>query len=162
MPVNQNTFIQYGEWGIKLKNRYWKFTIKFLLYSIISFLLAAFATVLLAYGFYKIFDDTAVRIQVHWFVSIIQGFSVLSLALIFILLAIAVTLMWIFTRHTTKRMHGISIAISQMREDNFRVLLPNDQSDSLGEIEQGINALAGQVQDTLTQRKEIEAVRKSC
>ncbi|MFT3984358.1 MAG: HAMP domain-containing sensor histidine kinase [Lachnospiraceae bacterium] len=141
-----------------MKNRYWKFTIKILIYALISLFLAVLATGLLAYGYYKIFDNALVRAQVQWFVSVVEGVFSPAWGLIYIVVAlpIAVALMWIFARQTTRRMNGISTAVSQMREGSFRVLLPNDNGDSLGEIEQGINALAGQVQDSQGERKEVE------
>ena len=158
MPASPNISIRYGEWGIKLKNKYWKFTIKFLLYSVISLILAVNITGILAYGYYKIFDSALVRVQVMWIVSFVKDFLTSSVGLIFTFIALLITamLMWLFTRRTTQRMSAISNTVSQMRKGDYRVLLPNDLNDSLGKIEQGINSLAGQVQDNLSERKEIE------
>lgn len=158
MPASPNISIRYGEWGIKLKNKYWKFTIKFLLYSVISLILAVNITGILAYGYYKIFDSALVRVQVMWIVSFVKDFFTSSVGLIFTFIALLITamLMWLFTRRTTQRMSAISNTVSQMRKGDYRVLLPNDLNDSLGKIEQGINSLAGQVQDNLSERKEIE------
>lgn len=141
-----------------MKNRYLKFTIKILLYSVISLILGAIATGILAYLYYKIFDSVIVRVQIIWIISFVKTFFTDTVGLVYIAvtLLIAAVLVGLLTRKTTKRMNSILNAISQMRKGDYRVLLPNDISDSLGEMEQGINALAGQVQDSFDERREVE------
>ncbi|WFR57537.1 ATP-binding protein [Anaerocolumna sp. AGMB13025] len=144
-----------------MKNKFWKFTLIILLYAILSLFLGSLATLVLAYGYYKLFDNALVRLEVRWLVSVAEGLFSPGWCLVYmaVTLFIAVILMWLFTRRTTKRMSGISSAVWQMREGSFRVLLPNDYKDSLGQIEQGINALAAQVQDSQGERKEAEQAK---
>ncbi|WMJ89760.1 sensor histidine kinase [Anaerocolumna sp. MB42-C2] len=144
-----------------MKNRFWKFTIKILVYAIISLFLGGLTTLLLAYGYYKLFDNALVRIEVLWLVSVAEGIFSPGWCLVYITVTLlfAVVLMWVFTRRTTKRMDGILTAVSQMREGSYRVLLPNEYKDSLGQIEQGINALAVQVQDSQGESKEVEQAK---
>lgn len=53
-------------------------------------------------------------------------------------------------------MNAIYNAVLQIQKGEYNVLLPNDNRGDLGELEQNINSLAIQINDTLNQQKESE------
>ena len=76
-----------------------------------------------------------------------------------IALVIAASLVFLFTRRITRRMDAIKNAITKIRSENYRILLPNVLNDSLGAVEKGLNALAGQIQDGVNERTEVEQAK---
>jgi signal transduction histidine kinase len=85
------------------------------------------------------------------------GLSTYSWYFVFLtIILLAVCLNYLFTRRTTKRLNAILNAVLQIQKGEYNVLLPNDNRGPLGELEQNINLLAIQINDTLNQRKEIE------
>lgn len=78
---------------------------------------------------------------------------ILWLGMIITILALVYFLL---TKSTIKRLDDIRQAIAQIRKGEYRVLLPNDKKDSLGVLENDINAMAMEIEDSFMTRKEIE------
>jgi signal transduction histidine kinase len=125
---------------------------------VVSIFLSVLSMAVLVYATYKIFDLEAVRRTVRGLYSFLN--ALLSAYPWYLILPAVVLLSGLInhllTRRTTKRMNAIMNAVSQIRKGEYHVLLPNDNSDLLGELEHSVNALAIQINDTLRRRKEIE------
>ena len=144
-----------------MKSKFWKQTIKLLLYTFLSLVLAVLATGILAYAYYKIFDDPAIRQQVISLFYTLRYIFTYSYGYFYIAIALVIAAIFVifFTRRTTRRMDAIQNAVTQINNENYRVLLPNDMNDSLGIIEKELNALAGKIQDGLNERAEFEQAK---
>jgi signal transduction histidine kinase len=129
-----------------------------MLIAIASILLSILATVAISYATYKIFDLEDLRDTVHWlytwFDIFIRRHPWYFIFLFIILLAGG--FYYLLTKRTTNRMNAILNAVLKIQKGEYHILLPNDNGDPLGELEQNINLMAIQVNDTLNQRKEIE------
>lgn len=140
-----------------MKNRFWKFSAKYILLAVVSLLLSVVVIAALSYATYKIFDLEELRRTMKLLYNFFDDASTFSLYfVIMLILGLAVFINYLFTNRTTKRMSAIHNAILQIQKGAYNVLLPNDNRGALGELEQNINALAIQINDTLIQRKEIE------
>lgn len=140
-----------------MKNKFRMFSTKFTLIAVVSILLSGLIIIFGAYVTYKIFDIKDLRDAVQWFYRIFDIASTFFLYLIlFLAIPLAVFINYFFTKRTTNRMNATLNAVLQIQKGEYHVLLPNDNRDSLGELEKSINLLAIQINDTLNQRKEIE------
>jgi signal transduction histidine kinase len=129
-----------------------------MLMSIAGVLLSAMIIVFVLWATYKITDSEGLRSAVQWLYRIFDVFMLNDpiLYVIPIILALAVLVNYLLTLRTTRRMNAVLGAVMQIQNGEYNVLLPNDNNDSLGELERNINLLAIQISDTLSQRKEIE------
>ena len=141
-----------------MKNKFWKFSVKFMLIAVASILLSVLLVAAIVYTTYKIFDLEDVRAVTRWIFQVFGAFlSTFPLFFVFpLIVLLAGIINYLFARRTTTRMNAILNAVLQIQKGEYHVLLPNDNSDSLGELERNINLLAIQISDTLNQRKEIE------
>jgi signal transduction histidine kinase len=132
--------------------------VKFIAIASASILLAIALVAVLAFAEYKLLDLQELRISVHWmaenFIRFISTPSLLAGLLFTVLLAGIIN--YLLTKRTTMRMNAIHNAILQIRQGEYHVLLPNNNNDSIGELERSVNALAMGISDTLDRRKEIE------
>lgn len=141
-----------------MKNKYWKLTIKLLLYSALSLILGMAATALIYYAAYKIFDLQGGRYYVIRAYELFREFIREMPWLLWVCMTIAIlaAVYFILTKSTVKRLGNIQKAISQIRNGEYRVLLPNDKTDCIGELERDINAMATQIESTFRTKEEIE------
>lgn len=141
-----------------MKNKFWKFSAKFMIIAVASALLSVLLVAAIVYTTYKIFDLEDLRTTARWMFRVFGVFFT-TYPLYFsypIIVLLAVIINYLFARRTTTRMNAILNAVLQIQKGEYHVLLPNDNNDSLGELERNINWLAIQINDTLNQRKEIE------
>ncbi|MDR1892506.1 MAG: HAMP domain-containing histidine kinase, partial [Oscillospiraceae bacterium] len=73
-----------------------------------------------------------------------------------IILSLAFLLNFIFTRKTARRMNAIFETVSDIRENEYRVTLPGDNADILGDLERGINEMAMRIEGSFNELKEAE------
>ena len=141
-----------------MRNKYWRLTIRLMFISMLSLLLAVMATGVIYYMVYKTLDIPGLRKSAIWAAEIVLLFFerfpwYLALPVILVL---AVLLNFIFTRKTANRMNAIFNAVSNIRENEYRVKLPAGNPDSLGDLERGINEMALQITDSFNERKAVE------
>jgi signal transduction histidine kinase len=141
-----------------LKNKFWKFSVQFMILAVVSILLSALIIVFALWAAYKLFDSESLRsvAQQLYRVSNIFLFYDPAFVIVSLIVLLAGFLNCLFTNRTTKRMSAVHNAVLQIQQGEYHVLLPNDNNDSLGELEHNINALAIQISDALNQRKEVE------
>jgi signal transduction histidine kinase len=141
-----------------LKNSFWKLSAKFMAIAVVSILLAVTLVVVIAFVIYKTLDLEELRRVVHWaFENSVRLVSTFPLFFAFpLIILFAGIINYLLTQRTTARMSAIHNAVLRIRQGDYLVLLPNDNRDALGALEQSVNALAIQIDDTLDQRKRIE------
>jgi len=130
------------------------FVIRLLLYAIISLSSAMLLTGVFAYIYYALFGNPIIHGHILWleetFRRMLASYHILIYVAIFLVFAVIIVLL--LTHRTIKRLTSIQHAVMQMRDEDYRVLLPNDLNDSLGVLEKDLNALAYQVKDMLDER----------
>lgn len=141
-----------------MKNKYWKLALKLLLYSALSLISGMAATALLYYAAYKIFDLPGGRYHVRLAYTLLRDFMRETPWLLWVCMTIVIlaALYFLLAKNTVKRLGNIQGAISQIRDGGYRVMLPNDKADSLGELERDINAMAMQIENAFRAKEEIE------
>lgn len=141
-----------------MKNKYWKLTIKLLLYSALSLILGMAATALIYYAAYKIFDLPGGRYYTIRAYELFREFIREMPWLLWVCMAIVIlaVLYFLLVKSTVKRLGNIQGAISQIRNGGYRVMLPNDKADCLGALERDINAMAMQIENAFKTKEEIE------
>ena len=141
-----------------MKNKYWKLTIKFLLYSALSLISGMAATALIYYAAYKIFDLQGGRYYVIRAYELFREFIRETPWLLWVCMTIVILvgLYFLLAKSTVKRLGNIQGAISQIRRGGYRVMLPNDKADCLGELERDINVMAVQIENAFRTKEEIE------
>ena len=141
-----------------MKNKFWKFSARFIIIAIVSLLLSVLLAIVFFYAMYKIFDLASLREAVQWLYSFSDRFfATYPWYFVFppvVLLAVIVN--HLLTRRAAARMDAVLNAVVRIQNGEYHVLLPNDNNDALGELERNINMLAIQTNDTLNRRKEIE------
>jgi len=143
---------------LRSKNKFWRFSVKFMTYAVISVLLSALIMVIALWATYKTLDSEDLRNTAQWIYRIFDIF-LLNYSLFIVLpivILVAGVINYLFTMRTTKRMNAILDAVVQMQKGEYHVSLPNDNSDSLGELERNIGLVGSGISDALNQRKEIE------
>ncbi len=141
-----------------MKNKYWKLTIKLLLYAALSLISGMAATALLYYAAYKIFDLPGGRYYTIRAYELFREFTREMPWLLWGCMTIAffAVFFFLFAKDTVKRLGNIQGAISQIRAGGYRVMLPNDKTDCLGGLERDINAMAMQIENTFRDKEEME------
>lgn len=141
-----------------MKNKYWKLTIKLLLYSALSLILGMAATALIYYAAYKIFDLPGGRYYTIRAYELFREFIREMPWLLWVCMTIVIlaVLYFLLVKSTVKRLGNIQGAISQIRNGEYRVMLPNDKADCLGDLESDINAMAMQIENAFRTKEEIE------
>jgi len=139
-----------------LKNKFWKLFTRFLLIAVASLLFSVLLAGVLVYATYKVFDLEDLRDAMQhlfsFFVSLFRYYP-----WFFIVPPIVAGIInYLFTKRMSTRMDAINDAVLLMQKGEYNVLLPNDNSDALGELEQRVNLLAIQTHDTLNKQKETE------
>jgi signal transduction histidine kinase len=129
--------------------------------AVASILLSVLAIIFFLWVTYKTLDSDSLRQAAQWlyrlFDIFLLNYSVLAIFPFIVLLAGFIN--HLLARRTVRRMNAIHNAVLQIQKGEYRVLLPNDNSDFLGELEQNINLMAIRINDTLNQRKEIEKTK---
>ena len=141
-----------------MKNKYWKLTGKLLLYAALSLISGVAAAALIYYAAYKIFDLPGGRYYVRRAYELLREFIREMPWLLWACMTIAVlaVLYCLLVKSTVKRLGNIQRAISQIRDGEYRVMLPNDKADGLGDLERDINAMAMQIENAFRTKEEIE------
>jgi len=137
------------------------FIIRLFLYAIIGLSSAMVLTGVLAYVYYVFFRNPNVHGHILWLEDTLRRLLTSYYTLIYfaIFLVITVTIILLLTRRTIKRLTAIQDAVMQMKNEDYRVLLPNDLNDSLGIIEKDLNALAYQVKDILDEHIGVQQAK---
>lgn len=141
-----------------MKNKYWKLAIKLLLYSALSLISGMAATALIYYAAYKIFDLPGGRYHMRLAYNLLRDFIRETPWLLWVCMTIVIlaVLYFILVKSTVKRLGNTQGAISQIRDGRYRVMLPNDKADCLGDLERDINAMAMQLENAFRTKEEIE------
>ena len=141
-----------------MKNKYWKLPVKLLLYAALSLISAMAATALIYYAAYKIFDLPGGRYYVGRAYTLLREFIREMPWLLWVCMTVVIlaALYFLLAKSTVKRLGNIQGAISQIRDGGYRVMLPNDKADCLGELERDINAMAMQIENAFRTKEEME------
>lgn len=143
---------------MKNKNNNWRLTLKFMIFSLISLFLALLMTILVLYAAYKFLDSERLRVLAMWGYEVLEvflrEFPWQIFLLIFFIFALSFNFM--FNGRTIKRLNAVIKAIIQIQSEDYRVALPNNNHDSIGELERGIGELARRVEDDLNKREGLE------
>ncbi len=144
-----------------MKNKYWKLTIRLLLCAALSLLAGMAATALLYYAVYKIFDLPGGRYYTIRAYELFREFTREMPWLLWGCMTIVffAALFFLLAKGTVKRLGNIQGAISQIRDGGYRVMLPNDKTDCLGELERAINTMAMQIENSFRSKEEIEQAK---
>ncbi len=141
-----------------MKNKYWKLPIKLLLYSALSLISGLAATALLYYAAYKIFDLPGGRYHMILTYNSLRDLMRETPWLLWVCMTVTIlaAVYFLLAKSTARRLGSIKAAISQIRGGDYRVLLPNDKADCLGELERDINAMAAQIESSFRTKEEME------
>ena len=132
-----------------------------MLMAVISLFLSAALVAFLFYLTYKVLDWYTLRMRLQWAYQAAQlFFTTFPLCLTLpMVIAGAATLYFLLTYQTTRRMGNLQSAVLDIHHGKYQPVLPNENLDALGELEQSVNALAVRIDETLAQQKATEQAK---
>jgi signal transduction histidine kinase len=113
----------------------------------------------LTYISYKVFDIANVRAAMLWIFSAAQSFFRMYPWYMIIPAVLLLTALfnYLLFRRTSVRLDRVLTAVSSVRAGKYRVALPDDNTDTLGELESGIVSMAAQIEEAFRVEKSIKA-----
>jgi len=132
-----------------------------MLMAVLSLILSAGLVAFFFYITYKVFDWFSLRQNLQWaYQAASLFFTTFPLCLTLPMIIVCAAVLYVLlTYRTTRRMGRLQSAVLNIREGDYQTVLPIENNDALGELEQSVNSLAVRIDETLTQQKATEQAK---